>query len=219
MFDDCNTETNGETRFYNHICKSIQSIFDVGCKTDSLYENFEGEVHYFDPVEKSVDEIEKRPNKNSFCKFNRHGLGNMNGELFYYPRHESFCNRITTCNYDDDANKVCLQIRKAKDYIVENGILSIDFLKIDTEGYEFEVIKGFEDKISIVKIIQFEYGGTFIDSGVKLIEIVNYLRQYGFDDFVYLTNATHDGKSEPITDFADHYRYCNIVAYNKNKTV
>ena len=37
------------------------------------------------------------------------------------------------------------------DYIIENNIKRIDFLKIDTEGYEFNVIKGLGEHIKNVK--------------------------------------------------------------------
>ena len=104
-----------------------------------------------------------------------------------------------------------LQIKKAKDYIVEKNIESIDFLKIDTEGYELKVLQGFEECLEHVKIIQFEYGGTFLDNNTKLIDVIHYLQQKGFYKFAYLTNYG----TELITDFSDHYQYCNIVCINK----
>ena len=87
----------------------------------------------------------------------------------------------------------------------------IDFLKIDTEGYELNVIKGFDEYLFNVKIIQFEYGGTFIDNNLKLIDVIKYLEQYNFHKFSYLT---HNG-FVLINDFTDHYQYCNIVCINK----
>lgn len=102
----------------------------------------------------------------------------------------------------------------AKDYIIENDIKTIDFLKIDTEGYELEVLQGFEEYIRIVKIIQFEYGGTFLDNNIKLIDVIQYLQLFGFGDFAYLTqNGT-----VPLTNYDDHYQYCNIVCINKYST-
>ena len=112
----------------------------------------------------------------------------------------------------DDSNKIVLHIRKVKDYVIDNNIKNIDFLKIDTEGFELNVLKGFGDFLENVKIIQFEYGGTFLDNNTKLIDVINYLEQKGFHKFSYLTNYG----SEIITDFTDHYKYCNIACINKN---
>lgn len=139
-------------------------------------------------------------------------MGNERKELFYYPKYQSFCDRVKSCNITDDKNKILLRILKAKDYILKNNIASIDFLKIDTEGYELNVIMGFEDMLSRVKIIQFEYGGTYLDNNVKLIDVVNYLQNNGFYKFSYLTPTG----TQLINDFRDHYKYCNIVCINKN---
>jgi len=36
-------------------------------------------------------------------------------------------------------------------------MITIDFLKIDTEGYEYEILLGLEDRIKLVKVIMFEH--------------------------------------------------------------
>jgi FkbM family methyltransferase len=115
-------------------------------------------------------------------------------------------------NRSDDRNKVMLSIKKGEEYINENKVEKIDFLKIDTEGFELHVLKGFGDFLRNVKYIQFEYGGTFMDNHTKLIDVVDYLRQFYFVDFGYL----HPEGIKPIQDFSDHYQYCNIVCRNKN---
>ena len=122
-----------------------------------LIVNFEGEVHYFEPVQEFIEALSAQPNKNRKSLFNNFGLGNENKELYYYPRYQSFFNRINSCGINDDMNKIMLNIKKAKDYIVEKDIKIIDFLKIDTEGYELYVLQDFEDFLKNVKIIQFEY--------------------------------------------------------------
>jgi len=94
-------------------------------------------------------------NKASY--FNSFGLGEENKQLYYYPKYQSFYDRINSCSISDEDNKIMLNIKTGKDYIINNNIKNIDFLKIDTEGYELNVLKGFEDHLENVKIIQFEY--------------------------------------------------------------
>lgn len=212
MFNNCDCDTNGEKLFFKHIKHYTHRIFDVGCRNDSIFIDFEGEVHYFDPVFQFIDNLSKQPNKNTKAIFNNFGLGNENKTLYYYPYYQSFYNRIQSCQKSDENNKILLEIKKPKDYMVENNITNIDFLKIDTEGYEFEVLQGFEDYLNNIKIIQFEYGGTFLDNGVKLNDVIEFLKKYGFHKFLYLSDIGY----QTITDFSDHYQYCNIVCFNKN---
>jgi FkbM family methyltransferase len=53
--------------------------------------------------------------------------------------------------------KLKIKISKLKDYIEKYNIEKIDFMKIDTEGYEFEILSGLENKIELVNIIMFEH--------------------------------------------------------------
>jgi len=212
MFNNCIPSTNGENRFFNMIKDKINIIFDVGCRSDSEFLHFKGEVHYFDPVREFIEKLKKQPNSNKTAYFNTFGLGNQTKEIYYYPKYQSFYDRIISCRVSDNSNKVLLHIKKANDYIIENNIKSIDFLKIDTEGYEFNVLKGFDSFLENVKIIQFEYGGTFMDNNTKLIDVIDYLKVKGFHKFSYITS----NGTELIRDFADHYHYCNIVCIHKN---
>jgi FkbM family methyltransferase len=212
MFNNCDPKSNGEERFFSNIKDNINIIFDVGCRSDSEFINFRGEVHYFDPVNEFLEQLKNQTNLNKISHFNNFGLGNENSQIYYYPKYQSFYDRTTSCNLSDSSNKIALKVKKGKDYVINQNIKNIDFLKIDTEGYEFKVLQGFEECLQNVKIIQFEYGGTFLDNDVKLIDVKNYLEQQGFYKFSYLTN---DGTIR-IIDFNDHYQYCNIVCINKN---
>jgi len=215
MFGNCNSKTNGEEQFFTSIKDKINLIFDVGCRSDSEFICFNGEVHYFDPVSEFIEKLKGQKNINTHSYFNNFGLGDENNQIYYYSRYQSFYDRINSCGISDNANKIVLDIKKGKDYVINNGIKMIDFLKIDTEGYELKVLQGFDDFLENVKIIQFEYGGTFLDNNTRLIDVINYLEGKGFYKFSYLTN------NGPIliTDFSDHYKYCNIVCINKNSNL
>ena len=60
------------------------------------------------------------------------------------------------------------------------GIEAIDFLKIDTEGMDLRVIKGFGDELQKVKVIQFEYGIFNISSHDLLADFFSHLTTRGF---------------------------------------
>jgi FkbM family methyltransferase len=200
-----------EYRFFKQFIERFaEVIFDVGCRFDTVFSNFNGKVHYFDPNAEFLEKL-KPVVKNSESYFNNFGLSDKNETLEYYNEQQSFVHRKLT-HPDTYMNwtKSIFEVNRADEYIQKNSIESIDFLKIDTEGFELKVIKGFGDDIQKVKVIQFEYGGTFIDSGDKLKDVVHYLITYGFNQFHYLK---YEGLV-PLSSLEDHYEYSNIVCFN-----
>ena len=206
-----NHNTNGEADFYRVIKDKIKVIFDVGSRMDSIFLDFPGTVHYFDPVAHWIDQLKLKPRSNSTAVFNTFGLSDKTDTIYFYPKYEAFHNRVASCGVNDEANKVALQVRDAASYMAEKSVDVVDFLKIDTEGHELQVLFGFGDRLKDVKIVQFEYGGTYVDTKIKLIEVVHYLTSHGFCMFSYLC----PNSLVPVMDFTDHYDYCNIVCFNK----
>jgi FkbM family methyltransferase len=62
----------------------------------------------------------------------------------------------------------------------EHQIKTIDFLKIDVEGFEMEVLKGAKKMIDSKKIlnIQFEFGGNHLGGGNSFYEVYEFLSNY-----------------------------------------
>lgn len=99
-------------------------------------------------------------------------------------------------------------------YCLENGIDHIDFLKIDTEGYEMEVIKGAAGaiKAGIIDVIQFEFNHMNVDSRVFLKDFYNALP--GFEFFRMKTDGLL-----PLGEYAHRneiFFYQNIIAIKKD---
>ena len=60
-------------------------------------------------------------------------------------------------------------------------IRCIDLIKIDTEGYEFEVLKGLKDKLSIVKFLIFEHHyDDMLNKGYTFRDVNVLLKNYNF---------------------------------------
>ena len=70
---------------------------------------------------------------------------------------------------------------KLSDFIDKKNITKIDILKIDTEGYEYEVIKGLEKNIKIVNFIYFEHHyDNMIKKNYKFSEMHDFLSDNDF---------------------------------------
>mgnify|MGYP001167740950 FL=1 len=70
---------------------------------------------------------------------------------------------------------------KLENYLIKNNLKNIDFLKIDTEGYEFQVILGLENFLNNVSLILFEHHyDSMLIKKYKFSDINNYLVNNNF---------------------------------------
>jgi FkbM family methyltransferase len=75
------------------------------------------------------------------------------------------------------------------------------FLKIDTEGHEYEVLEGFGDRLKEVDFIQIEHTfRNYFSEKKKLSEVINLLDKYGFNGIVQL-NLRYGGGKLTFCDF------------------
>ena len=78
-------------------------------------------------------------------------------------------------------SKVPIKIITLDRFIKENNIDKIDMLKMDTEGYEFSVLKGVEINHHKIKFIYFEHHyDDMIKKNYKFSDINRILIKYGF---------------------------------------
>jgi FkbM family methyltransferase len=72
----------------------------------------------------------------------------------YYNKKKNLLNFFSNKRY---VSKIDTTMSSLKNYITINKINKIDLLKIDTEGFEFDVLSGLQDEIKKVKFIFFEH--------------------------------------------------------------
>jgi FkbM family methyltransferase len=84
-------------------------------------------------------------------------VSNENGEKEFYLAHES--SQLSTCIKAENksyAECLLLQGKKLDDILAECGLQSIDLLKIDTEGSEFDVLLSAERTLEAVRLVLVE---------------------------------------------------------------
>src|SRR5205814_1039651 len=137
----------------------------------------------FEPNPASVAEL--RSHVSERMVLNAVGLGAVEGTVTFFRHSDSVNRRAYFQCPEDCACKTVVPVVRLDTYVREHQIPHIDFIKIDTEGYELEVLKGAQAVLPLVDAIQFEYGGTYADSGITLNDVYVLLRNHGFG-FVYL---------------------------------
>jgi len=184
---------------------NINYFFDVGAhlgETANLFNRYFkiGKMYCFEISPINFEDLKKKiKNNNNILLFN-YGLGDKEGEnnfsqleesssstlveinqqSKYFIKKKKFLNLFIKKNFKITPKKV--NIIKLKNFMKQNSIEYIDILKIDTEGYEFNVIKGAKDKIININYIYFEHHfDDMLKKEYTLSNIHNYLIQNGFE--------------------------------------
>jgi len=172
------TLASGELQFFDTIKDECNIIFDVGCREDVDYilTHPQAEYHLFEPNPIFVKNIlEKIPLRDTNVRVNPFGLGRETRTAKYYPDSQSFIKR-TTDFQSNEKLAIELSIKNFAEYVAEYNIDRIDFLKIDTEGNEPDILFYNIDFIkNHVKFIQFEYASTWVDrtDGFRIHDVFN----------------------------------------------
>tara|TARA_R100000008_G_scaffold84529_1_gene72153 strand:- start:442 stop:1191 length:750 start_codon:yes stop_codon:yes gene_type:complete len=204
--------------FYNHIKDSINTIYDVGASDNSIYLEFLGEVHYFEPTDR-LEALKLKENKNEKSYFLNYGLSNTTSEDTkvtwetggVLPRKDG---TLEYFNLNGDLPIKNIKTVTGLEYMNRMNQKTVDFLKIDTEGHELEIIKGFGERIADVNIIQFEYSGINWAMNISMLDIIDYLMQFGFCEFSYA--AVNGLERIDVESFEDHYHWCNVVCFQRD---
>lgn len=167
-------------------------IFDVGANVGD-YTNYILELlkdrdiimHSFEPSRASFNKM-KIKIKNKNVELHNFGFGEKNKTaILFRDSDESelasvYNRRLDHFNIKMDL-KEKITLKTVDSFCTKNGINRINFLKLDVEGSELNVLKGARDMINNDKIdfIQFEFGGCNLDS-----------RTF-FQDFYYLLNKKY----------------------------
>ncbi len=182
-----------EQRKYSRLKKVIQKnsldlthIFDVGVRdgTPELYRSFAGkEFVLFDPMkqELAINSVHTWPDRYEYRNI---GLGAEPGELILNEQkgRSSFLKRTALTKSSKKLNRYTAKISTLDIEISSLNCSSpLIGLKIDTEGYELEVLKGLNDRINNIAFIELEMSlkKRFVNS-YSSAEIINHLDMKGF---------------------------------------
>lgn len=98
----------------------------------------------------------------------------------------------------DTHRKERVNVRPIDEVLGEWSVPRIDFLKIDAEGYELEVLKGARRYLEIgITMVQFEFNDMARDAGVKWRDIYELLLGLGYLIFQAHREWPEQGPDEP----------------------
>ncbi len=193
-----NIKYNGELNFIKDVCEHYRGkkwvFFDIGANKGEYTElilkyatSNMVQLHLFEPQKSCIELLNKKFSQHTDIRINKFGLSlESQHVILYKDKDQSGLASVYKRNLDyhniklNEVEKVTLQ--SASEYIKEQSINKINFIKIDIEGHELEALRGFGNflKPENIDLVQFEYGGANLDSHTSLLELFNFFGESGF---------------------------------------
>lgn len=163
-------------KFYKYLINKNDLCFDIGAnigKKSKLFLSLNAKVIAFEPQTKCFKYLDKINHPN--FEYYPFGVGSKNEQkqlhLANHIEVATFSNKMIdfyTTKSIKWNNKEEVQVKKLDTLIKEFGLP--DFCKIDTEGYELDILLNLNHKI---KMIEFEFNEAFIEDTLKIISILD----------------------------------------------
>jgi FkbM family methyltransferase len=181
--------TNGELRVLHKIAPTQPTcVFDVGANHGDwaklAYTMFPAAtIHCFEIAPPTFQKLTSAIGGLDRIRANNFGLSDQSEEceLQYDPQQDGLTSGVEIVG-QSDFSRMAAQVTTGDEYVLAQRITTIDFLKIDVEGMENKVLRGFEQSLDrkAIKTIQFEYGLVNIASHFLLRDFYEFLKKYGF---------------------------------------
>lgn len=191
---------------YSAIAKLVKmgdTAFDIGSHVGMIaiylgkIVGEKGKIYCFEPFPISFERLKNNIYINNFnnIQLNNLAISDSVGIADFYYQPNDF--QLNSLGKVSDGIKrldhnIKVETNTIDNYCEKNNINKINFIKIDTEGYEYNVLLGAEKMLHSknIDIIQFEISKTPLESiGRNPAEIVEYLNRKGYGVYEYNENA------------------------------
>lgn len=202
-------ETNGESLVIESYGRpGPATVFDVGANVGDWTRLAatgwpDAVIHSFEPVPTTFDALATTAAPlTDRVRLNRFGLGAVAESREIYL-HDDIHTRSSLVS--ESGSPTVIELRVGDEYVRECGVDRIDFLKIDTEGWDHNVLLGFGRTLAEGRIeaIQFEYGSWALDTKFLLKDFYDLLQSTGMKvGKVYASGVEFGPWSKRLEDFA-----------------
>jgi FkbM family methyltransferase len=191
-----NFKQSGEDKFLEVFAKihkrdKRQTVFDVGANRGDYvklvlgkFKNTPVEIFAFEPGREQFKYMQSNYLKPNVHIFNV-ACGEKSGECFLYlggdgGEFSSLYPSVFKGDTKIKPEKIKVKTVKLDDIVYRQKLNKINLLKIDTEGSEFEVLRGCLEAIDsrIIEMIQFEFNSMNIVRGIFLRDFITLLKGY-----------------------------------------
>lgn len=177
------------------------------------------EIHTFEPSATNIKKLNARFKDDSLVKLVPLALSDEAGLATLFSNEPgSGMGSLTQRKLDHfdiafDTNETVKTIRFEDYWKAQLNSRRVDMVKIDIEGHELTALKGFGSALPATKVIQFEFGGTDIDTRTFFQDFWYLFKDEGFSIF----RMTPFGLQR-ITNYTERdecFVFTNFVAVNQ----
>lgn len=179
--------TNGEGWVLKQLGPALDIVFDVGANVGEWTQHALAAgartVHAFEISPTTGDELRRNLGSDDRVCVNSFGLSRESGTITI--RHFPDLPVLTTVTdfpWEVPAEELNVPVRTGDEYLAEHGIDKIDLLKLDVEGAEELVLRGFAQAFArnAIGAVQFEYGRHVVLTKYMLRDFYADLTAWGF---------------------------------------
>lgn len=224
-------ETNGEKSILRYLSSThkLDLIMDVGAndgKYSLMLKSFfpNAIIHAFEPMETTFALAKDALLNTSNIYLQKKALGASNGEIILYNDASNHWDKVSTSYPSglqtffgmNDLQAFPVELIRLDNYVDDKQLKEqINFIKIDVEGAELEVLKGAKNLIenNMLEIIQFEFNNFNIASKTYLKDFYDILpcyRFYRLSNYKLYNLGKYNADNE-------NFIYQNILAVHPSK--
>ena len=216
-----NNKVSGESFFISKILAPTNPkiCFDIGANVGNyskeLLKKTNAKIYSFEPIPTSYELLKTALSTYGDRAITENkGISSMNKTLtiHYNPKalsHASFSEDIKKVSYVTNEKKMDVEVVTLDSYCEKKLITNIDFIKIDTEGFELEVFQGALETFRKIqpKFIQIEFNLHQLFRNTSLNFFAEYLNNYDVYQLIY------DGwiKRDPRDPLTNIFQFSNFV--------
>jgi FkbM family methyltransferase len=216
-------QSSGELGVFKLVAAEAPMLFDVGGHigeyTEKFLERFpQGRSYVFEPSGSHLALLRQRLGDRPEVRIFPLGLGAEAGQATLYKDREISGlaslsqRRLDYLNIKMEQTET-VSISTVDRIVEETGLTSIELLKIDVEGHELFVLRGAAKAMErgIIKLVQFEFGGTDLDTHTNLQDFYYFFKTFNFI-IGLIQPSTCIRLLDQYDEFYEQYRTTNFIA-------
>ena len=193
LFDIIKTDTSCDAEIWmkkiDKLDPKLDIVLDVGANigiVSAFFSRFSKAVWAFEPEEDNQGIFRENMELNLIANVELvpFAIGEKCGEVEFYKRSSFGHHSVNASHITHVENKVRVAMTTLDDFCSTKGINQVSLLKIDVEGSEIEVLRGFESYLSRQKVdmIIFEHAPVLLPKD-QTFEVYDFLGEKGYSVF------------------------------------